>query len=137
MISLKVPKNVYVVKSKQETFGNGKAAFCFYDKNQAENVRKYLSNSPNMFVWINPVNPTKFVLKPNKSLEIYPPRRNDYRIEIMESEKFFNIMLSHNISVRIIDNVSDIDDYSCSLSSFCGIDAKDETDNIKDFEELK
>lgn len=134
MISLKVPKNVFVIKSKQETFGNGKAAFCFYDKNQAENVARTLSNSPNMFVWTNPLNPTKFVLKPNKLVEM-SPRRNDFVIETLESEEFFNSMLSHNISVRIVDNVSEIDNLSCTLSSFCGIDAKDNSDNIKDFEE--
>lgn len=134
MISLKVPKIVYVIKSKQETFGNGRAAFCFYDKNQAENVARTLSRSPNMFVWENPVNPTKFVLKPNKLVEM-APRRHDFTIETLESESFFNNMLSHNISVRIIDNVTDIDEKSCSLSSFCGIDAKDNSDNIKDLEE--
>lgn len=119
MITFKVPKYVHIVKSDKQTLGNGVAAFCFFDKKQAESVKNHLLNSPNMTVWNTSVNPTKFILQKDAKTK---PRKHNYSIDTVESESFFKEMLNHNISIRLIDNVVELDK-TCTLSSFCGIDA--------------
>jgi len=130
MITIKVPKYVHVVKCDKQLFGSGSSAFCFYDKRQAESITKHLERTPSMTLWNTPVNPTKFLLHPNK-IEKHVPRNRDFTIVTMESEYFFKDMLTKNISIRLVDNVIQIDDYTCSLSSFCGIDAQQSEEDTK------
>jgi len=133
MLTLKVPKFVHVVKcNNKQMFGSGSSAFCFYDKHQAETVTKHLERSQNMTIWNTDLNPTKFLLHPNKTA-IGTPRHRDYKIVTMESEPFFKDMLTHNVSIRLIDNVIQIDDNTCSLSSFCGIDAQPSQDETREY----
>ena len=131
MITLKVPKMIHIVKCDKQMFGSGSAAFCFYDKRQAETVTRHLDRTQNMTIWNTPVNPSKFLLHPSKSTN--KSRNHTYSIVTMESELFFKDMLSHNISVRLIDNVIQIDDHTCSLSSFCGIDSQQSEEDAKSY----
>ena len=132
-ITLKLPKTVHVVKcNKKQIFGTGSSAFCFYDRNQAETVVKHLEKTQNMTIWNTPVNPTKFLLHPNKSA-LGSPRIQDCHIVSLESNEFFEDMLSRNMSVRIVDNVLQVDPNTCSLSSFCGIDAKQSDEDTRKY----
>lgn len=131
MITLKVPKYIHVVKCNKQMFGSGSSAFCFYDKRQAESITKHLERTPSMTLWNTPVNPSKFLLHPNK---LGTTSRNlEYSIVTLESETFFKEMLSNNVSIRLVDNVVQIDDYTCSLSSFCGIDAQQSPEEAKNY----
>jgi len=131
MINLKVPKNVFVVKSDKKMFGVHSSTFCFYDRQHASIVVRQLERN-NMIVWNTPVNPTKFLLHPAAQPIARLPVDN-YTIQTYESEPFFKEMLDQNISIRIIDNVTQVDSKTCSLSSFIGIDPQPTSDQIKTY----
>lgn len=119
MYTIKIPKQVHFVKcNNKHILGSGSAVFCFYDKEQAAKIVKHLDNTPNCDVWNSPVNPTRFLLYPNKDMR----SRKNYNIVTENSEDFINKMVSNNVGIRFVDNVLQHDVTSYSLSSFCGIE---------------
>lgn len=119
MYKIKIPKQLHYVKcNNNHILGSGSAVFCFYDKEQATKIVKHLDNMPNCDVWNSPVNPTRFLLYPNKDMK----SRKNYNLATESSEEFINKMVSNNVGIRIVDNILQFDNNSYSLSSFCGIE---------------
>lgn len=120
MFKIKLPKQVHIIKTEKEVLGIHSSAFCFYNKSHAMKIINHIDTTKNLTIWNTPINPTVFLLQPGDK-KIKAPRK-DYKLHTFDTEEFFDSMLQQNISIRIIDNVIQIDTSTYSMSSFCGLD---------------
>ena len=153
---MKLPKHVHVIKCNTQMLGIRSSVFCFYDKAHASSVARHIERTQNMTVWDTSINPTKFLLYSGgrsvvlsndcsggddggeKDGLLRTTRRAGSNapavhacVDTYESVRLIEDLLEKNVSMRMIDNVHMESSSTCTLSSFCGIEASPTTDQMR------